>query len=382
MSEKTIKLTELNNRLVESSKRLAYLESSFIELAMQVVEMEEVERDYEDIVKKLKVANNHKISSTFIKDEVGNIQKVIKETQEEIFKFRKRKLSVKDEDYQKVSSKIMRKTENVEKATALLEKFMKKYTNPKGLLTIAEINRKQTENEVNKQLYIKADNLVRILKIDKYESQRQGIVNEGIKFTDGLNRKAALQVERLKNIENKMIVEQKGTPVMKPKYVVEDALALLIACKKIQFYSDDVPKIDAFVEKILSVYSARGVEFTPEKLDELADEQIRKDTEYLLKLPIRYTKNVNSNKTQLDFIKDENYYLEKKIEFLNKKYASNMLQINSQYSKNELIKIQMDLEEIENALLGLDTMYESKKVIEKAKDLIIPNKRKVLAAAN
>jgi chaperonin cofactor prefoldin len=44
--------------------------------------------------------------------------------------------------------------------------------------------------------------------------------------------------------------------------------------------------------------------------------------------------------------------------------------------------IQMDLEEIENALLGLDTMYESKKVIEKAKDLIIPNKKKVLAKAN
>ena len=59
-----------------------------------------------------------------------------------------------------------------------------------------------------------------------------------------------------------------------------------------------------------------------------------------------------------------------------------MLQINSQYSRNELIMIQMDLEEIENALLGLDTMYESKKVIEKAKDLIIPNKKKVLAKAN
>lgn len=382
MSEKTIKLSELNSRLVESSKQLAYLESSFIELAMQIVEMEEVERDYEDIVKKLKVSNNHKISSTFIKEEVGNIQKVIKETQNEIFKFRKRKLSVKDEDYKKVSSKIMRKTENVEKATALFEKFIRKYTNPKGIITIAEINRKQTENEINKQLYIKADNIVRILKVDKYESQRQAIVAEGIKFTDGLNRKASLQVERLKNIEYKMIVEQKGTPLMKQKYVVEDALAILLACKKIVFYSDDVPKIDAFVEKILSVYSARGVEFSPEKLDEISDERIRKDSEYLLKLPIRYTKKVNSNKTQLDFIKDENAYLERKVAYLDRKYAVNMLQINSQYSRNELIKIQMDLEEIENALLGLDTMYESKKVIEKAKDLIIPNKAKVLAAAN
>ena len=81
MSEKSIKLSELNNRLVESSKELAYLESNFIELAMQVLEMEQIERDYEDMVRKLKLSNNHKISSTFIKEEIGNIQKVIKETQ-------------------------------------------------------------------------------------------------------------------------------------------------------------------------------------------------------------------------------------------------------------------------------------------------------------
>ena len=99
-------------------------------------------------------------------------------------------------------------------------------------------------------------------------------------------------------------------------------------------------------------------------------------------LPIKFTKNFNSNGSQLDYIRNENACLEKQIEQLTKRYASRMLQINSQYSRNELIMIQMDLEEIENALLGLDTMYESKKVIEKAKDLIIPNKKKVLAKAN
>ena len=131
MSEKSIKLSELNNRLVESSKELAYLESNFIELAMQVLEMEQIERDYEDMVKKLKLSNNHKISSTFIKEEIGNIQKVIKETQEDILKVRRRKLSSKDPDYKKISNKVALKTENIAKATELLEKFMNKYTTPK-----------------------------------------------------------------------------------------------------------------------------------------------------------------------------------------------------------------------------------------------------------
>ena len=90
MSENNVKLSELNSKLVECSKDLAYLESTFIEVAMQIVEMESIEREYEDIVTKLKLANNHKISSTFIKEEVGNIQKVIKETQEDILKIRKR----------------------------------------------------------------------------------------------------------------------------------------------------------------------------------------------------------------------------------------------------------------------------------------------------
>lgn len=382
MSENNVKLSELNSKLVECSKDLAYLESTFIEVAMQIVEMESIEREYEDIVTKLKLANNHKISSTFIKEEVGNIQKVIKETQEDILKIRKRKLSVKDADYKKVANKIILKTENVTKATRLLERFMRKYTTPKGLFKIATINRQQTENEINKQIYIKADNIVRILKIEKYETQRGDIVNEGIKFKDGLNKKAALQVERLKNIEYKMIVEQKKTPELKKEYSVEDALATLMACKKKYFYMDEVPKIDVYMERIVAAFDAKGVELSNDKIVELADEKVRNDSEYLMLLPIKFTKNFNSNGSQLDYIRNENACLEKQIEQLTKRYASRMLQINSQYSRNELIMIQMDLEEIENALLGLDTMYESKKVIEKAKDLIIPNKKKVLAKAN
>jgi hypothetical protein len=179
-----------------------------------------------------------------------------------------------------------------------------------------------------------------------------------------------------------MIVEQKKTPEMKSEYSVEDALATLIACKKKYYFMDDVPKIDVFVARIISAYKTKGVEISKDKIIELADEKVRNDNEYLMLLPIKFTKNLNSNGTQLDYIKNENSYLEKQIEELDKKYASSMLEINSQYSKNELIKIQMDLEEIENSLLGLDTMYESKKVIEKAKDLIIPKKAKVLATAN
>ena len=68
---------------------------------------------------------------------------------------------------EKVANKIILKTENVTKATRLLERFMRKYTTPKGLFKIATINRKQTENEINKQIYIKADNIVRILKVEK-----------------------------------------------------------------------------------------------------------------------------------------------------------------------------------------------------------------------
>jgi hypothetical protein len=145
---------------------------------------------------------------------------------------------------------------------------------------------------------------------------------------------------------------------------------------------DEVPKIDVYMERIVAAFDAKGVELSNDKIVELADEKVRNDSEYLMLLPIKFTKNFNSNGSQLDYIRNENACLEKQIEQLTKRYASRMLQINSQYSKNELIMIQMDLEEIENALLGLDTMYESKKVIEKAKDLIIPNKKKVLAKAN
>ena len=84
-----------------------------------------------------------------------------------------------------------------------------------------ESQKKINENTC-KELYIKAHNIIKNAKIQKYAKEGEEIATQGITFFGGINGKNALQLEKMRNVKLRIELTQSQKPEFKDKYESKD----------------------------------------------------------------------------------------------------------------------------------------------------------------
>ena len=168
------------------------------------------------------------------------------------------------------------------------------------------------EKSENEKLYIKVQNIIKYAKIDKFISDKEQIVEEGLDFKGFFTGKNTLQIERLRNCKLKIeLLESRKIKAYEDcKYI--DMLADLYACAISELggkFTDDMKKeYDLIKEK------CADEKITDEDVYYLALEKIVGEKSCLpVVYKVPYKGVFCEIKNQIDFYRLENLKLENDI---------------------------------------------------------------------
>lgn len=178
---------------------------------------------------------------------------------------------------------------------------------------ISEIEHiEKTEDMINRNLYIKVQNVIRNAKIQKYAKEGNQISKKGISFFGGLTGANELQLEKIKNVKLRIELLQSQKIEDKNQYESKDMMADLYACAISELGGNFTPEMKKLYDKIKIEYA--NEEISEESIYKLACEKIVDGQSYLPIIHKEKTKGIfGDTKIQIEFYKLENKRLENEI---------------------------------------------------------------------
>ena len=171
----------------------------------------------------------------------------------------------------------------------------------------------------NEDLCIKVHSAIKNAKIEKYMSDRDKIIEEGISFWGGITGKNNLQIERLKNVKLKIELLQTEKIVnFSDEVKSEDLMAELYACAIAELGGKFNSEMENVYNEIKEVYKndekAENHDISDEYIYELACKKIDNGQSYLPIIHQERPKGVFGDiKIQTAFLKLENQKLANEI---------------------------------------------------------------------
>ena len=170
----------------------------------------------------------------------------------------------------------------------------------------------KTNENGNRELYIKVQNVIRDAKIKKYIKESDYISSEGISFLGGITGKNTLQLERIRNVKLRIELLQSKRIPEKDSYERLDMLADLYACAISELSGNFTKEMQNIYDSIKETCVENGI--SDENIYNLACEKILCSQAFLPIIHQEKTKGVFYEiRNQISFYKIENQRLETQI---------------------------------------------------------------------
>jgi len=170
----------------------------------------------------------------------------------------------------------------------------------------------KTNEDVNRNLYIKVQNVIKDAKIKKYIKESDYISSEGISFFGGLTGKNTLQLEKIRNVKLRIELLQSRRIPDKENYELVDMLADIYACAISELsgnFTKEMKKIYDFIKE-----NCEENNVSDENIYNLACQKITCSQPFLPIIHQEKTKGVFYEiRNQISFYKIENQRLENQI---------------------------------------------------------------------
>ena len=174
-----------------------------------------------------------------------------------------------------------------------------------------ESQKKINENTC-KELYIKAHNIIKNAKIQKYAKEGEEIATQGITFFGGINGKNALQLEKMRNVKLRIELTQSQKPEFKDKYESKDIMADLYVCAISELAGNFTSEMKNMYNKIKEEADTEDV--SDENIYKIACKKMQNSQSYLPIIHQEKSKGIFGDiKSQIEFYKLENKKLENEI---------------------------------------------------------------------
>lgn len=170
----------------------------------------------------------------------------------------------------------------------------------------------KNDNKSFEDLYLKVQDVIKNVKIQKYVKEGQEIANEGISFFGGITGKNTLQLEKIRNVKLRIELLQSQKPEIKEEYELKDMMVDLYMCAISELGGN-------FTEEMKNLYDRIKEENTKEDISKenvykLACKKIENSQSYLPIIHEEKTKGIFGNtRVQTEFYKLENKKLENEI---------------------------------------------------------------------
>ena len=170
----------------------------------------------------------------------------------------------------------------------------------------------KTNEDVNRNLYIKVQNVIRDAKIKKYIKESDYISSEGISFIGGLTGKNTLQLERIRNVKLRIELLQTKRIPEKDTYEIIDMLAELYACAISELSGNFTKEMESIYDFIKGKCNQDDI--SDEMVYNLACEKITCGQSFLPIIHQEKTKGAFGEiRNQISFYQIENKRLENQI---------------------------------------------------------------------
>lgn len=179
-------------------------------------------------------------------------------------------------------------------------------------------NYDQMENELKRELHIKASEVIKNARLQKLQAERTAIENERVGFFGRLLGKQELKEERLANNALRAKILKESSPEEKERYSIKETLAELYACAITDFDGKFTPEMEELYSKIANAYLYNGQNDTQKRsIDEyirkMAEVKIQREQKENLPVVIDGKKKKNT-RTKIQECQSENARLQQKLE--------------------------------------------------------------------
>lgn len=164
-----------------------------------------------------------------------------------------------------------------------------------------------------RELYIKAQNVIKNAKIEKYIVDRDLIASEKLTFWGVITGKNALQLQRIENVKLKIELLQTQKVVEKDNYEAIDVLSDLYACAISELNGKFTPEMTSLYNKIKEKYRD-AAEISDEEVYQAVCSKVDKSHSYLPEIHNEGERGIFGDiKVQVRYFKLENQKLKNQI---------------------------------------------------------------------
>lgn len=175
-----------------------------------------------------------------------------------------------------------------------------------------EENLNKSIDKDKRALYIKAQNVIKNAKIEKYMNDREIIAKEGLTFWGAITGKNTLQLQRIENIKLRIELIQTQKIKEKVQYDATDILADLYSCAISELNGKFTDEMKKTYDEIKDKYAEECM--ADEEIFRLVCEKVDENQSYLPTIHNEKSKGIFGDiKVQINFWKLENKKLQNEI---------------------------------------------------------------------
>ena len=176
-------------------------------------------------------------------------------------------------------------------------------------INVSSSENKMLDNTEKREYYIKAKNVIKNAKINKYTEEGKSVSEQGMTFLGMLTGKNTLQYEKLRNVKLKIEFLQTERVDIKSDYDVIDILAEINSCAISEFNGKMNGEMETIYNDLRKNYCDSNV--SDDDIYRLSCTKIANEKSYL---PIIHEEKVKGIfgeiRTQIDFFRIENKRLQ------------------------------------------------------------------------
>lgn len=168
---------------------------------------------------------------------------------------------------------------------------------------------KKVDPEIERDLYIKAHDVIKRAKIMKYLREKDIISEEGLTFLGNFNGKNTLQYERIRNVKLKIELAHTEKIEVRNDYKIIDTLVEMNSCAINEFSGKMPDEMQKLYNDIRTNYCDN--EITDETIYEVSCKKVNCEQSFLPVVHQEKTRGVFADrKVQINFYRIENQKLE------------------------------------------------------------------------